>query len=84
MGRTTPSVRMALDPEIKRLIRIMKSVHDPEAKKAIEEIIDSYTVLAPVFRSIPPYDKAYAILLAGLLRALEKVNEIERKLEPES
>lgn len=81
MGRTVPSIRMAIEPEIERLMKIMEYVHEPEAKRALEEIIEAYTDLVPVFKAVPPYDKAYAILLAGLLRTIKRLEKIEQELE---
>ncbi|MEM3379563.1 MAG: hypothetical protein QXM20_01820 [Fervidicoccaceae archaeon] len=82
MGRTIPSARMALEVEIERLKKMMEYAHDPEVKKAFEEILDGYIDLAPIFKAVPPYDKEYAVLLAGLIRALKRIDEIGGKLEP--
>ncbi|MCI4396645.1 MAG: hypothetical protein JHC28_03705 [Thermoprotei archaeon] len=81
MGRTVPSTRMAVESEVDRIRKLMDYIHDRELKRAFEEIIDSYADIAPVFRAVPPYDKAYAIVLAGLARALKRIDEIERKVD---
>ncbi|MGB9784228.1 MAG: hypothetical protein ACPLSO_00310 [Fervidicoccaceae archaeon] len=81
MGRTVPSSRMAIEPEIEKLMKMIEYIHEPEVKRALKEIVEAYADIAPVFRAVPPYDKTYAILLAGLLRTMKRLEVIEQKLD---
>jgi len=74
MGRTIPPARQLVEDEINRLRRIAKRLRDPQARKALEGILDYTYNILEAYRYEPMSDPLEPILLAGLVKILIEYN----------
>ena len=83
MGRTTPSIRMAIEKETRRIEKMLEYTHEPYARKALEEILEGYRELLPVFQAVPPDTPSEALLLTAIAKIYKRLIKLENKMDPE-
>jgi hypothetical protein len=71
---------MVLEKEAEKLERLLRYIHEPESKKAVEELIQGFYEYAPVFQAIPPETIEEAVILISYLKMWERVKKVERRV----
>lgn len=66
MGRSAPTLRVAVRREIERLKGVAKAERDPKMRKALEEIIRVGERLLDAYSLDPPADAMEVVLLSAL------------------
>ncbi len=68
MGRTAPPSRILVEGEIERLRRVARRLRDPQARNALEEILDYAYKVLEAYRYEPMNDPLEPIIIGGLIR----------------
>ena len=80
MGRSAPTLRVAVRRELERISRVAKAERDPEVRRALEELVSSGALLLDAFQVEPPADALEVVLLSALVALTRRISELERRL----
>ena len=80
MGRSAPTLRMALRREIERIERIARAERDPHTKKALKELIASAERLLDAYSADPPTDVREVLIMSAVVELFVRLGELESKL----
>ena len=81
MGRSAPTLRMALRMEAERLRRLSRHVRDEGLRRALEEIAEKTMLLHDAFLHSPESDAFRVLVLSVLADLEERVSRLERWLK---
>lgn len=80
MGRSAPTLRVAVRRELERLRRVARAERDPRVRRELERLLESGEILLDAFSSgaEPPLD-AWEVAVLGVIIGLAlRVAELER------
>jgi len=80
MGRSAPTLRMALRREIERIERIARVERDPHTKKALKELITSANRLLDAYSVDPPADAREVLMMSAIVELFVRLEELKLKL----
>ncbi len=83
MGRSAPTLRVAVRREIERLRRIARSERDPRIRSEFERLLRGGELLLDAFGAgpEPPQDAMEAVLLGVIAGLALRVRELEQATE---
>lgn len=76
MGRTAPTLRMALREELERLKRVSRAERDPKVKEALDWIVSVGEKLLDAYSNEPVSDAMEVIVMSALVELFIKVREL--------
>lgn len=80
MGRSAPTLRMALKREIKRIERIARMERDPRTKRALEELMASANRLLDAYSIDPPVNAREVLMMSAIVELFVRLEELQSKL----
>lgn len=81
MGRTAPTLRLALREEIERLRRISRAERDPKVREALNWITSIGEKLLDAYSTEPVCDAMEVILVSALVDLFIRVKELSSSSE---
>ncbi len=72
MGRTAPSVRVALDKEIIRIRKILRYLKDPEDRRILEELLSCSYKIIDAYRYEPYFMDPIEPIILGMILCLHQ------------
>lgn len=80
MGRSAPTLRMALRREIERIEKIARAERDSHTKKALKELIASANRLLDAYSADPPADAREVLMMSAIVELFVRLEELKSKL----
>ncbi len=80
MGRSAPTLRVAVRRELERLRRVARAERDPRIRRELERLLEGGEILLDAFGSGPEFPTdAWEVALLGVIVGLAlRVAELER------